>query len=247
MKWRQMHRLELTFTFGDLADAMALANALKATMNAHAADAAQHTTAVDNVNFPVVTADATSLATLLTLVGDLLTAYDVHDDDAELGAGWAYHAAQEAADHSLDSAVAPANLAEAIVRLNDLLAKYNAHDADAVCHGVGSSHQEPSGEIDTVKTATPVFEGEIKQIHLRVPDFTTATTLTLTIEDAEGYEIFNSGAQARNANYNLKATALDQSIPIPDGITTFRATLDDVSGDTLITARAVIFYYGQAG
>jgi hypothetical protein len=129
-----------------LASAIALANALKVSMNAHAADALDHTTAVDNVNFPVATADATDLVTLLALAGDLLTAYDTHEADSELGALWVYHAAQEAGDHSLVSAVAPVSLEEAVTRLNDLKAKYNAHDADNTTHGVGSAHQEATAD-----------------------------------------------------------------------------------------------------
>ena len=119
-----------------------LANALKIAMNAHAADAAEHATAADTVNYPVATADATTLTTLYALVGALLTAYDAHDTDAELGAAWAYHIAQETSDHSLASAVAPTTEAESLTKLTDLLSKYNAHDADSTCHTTGSLHQE---------------------------------------------------------------------------------------------------------
>ena len=128
------------------ATVFALANSLKTVMNAHAADLAEHATAIDDVNFPVATADATDLTTLLALTGALLTAYDVHDDDAELGVGWAYHIAQEAGDHTPVSVVTPTTLAEAITRLNDLKVKYNAHDADATCHTTGSTHQEATAD-----------------------------------------------------------------------------------------------------
>ena len=123
-----------------LASAIALANSLKTVMNAHAADGggALHV-AADATNFPVATANATNLATLLTLSGALLTAYDVHDDDSELGAAWLYHDAQEAGDQSPTSAVTPTTLVEAVTRLNDLKAKYNGHDADGTTHTSGSS------------------------------------------------------------------------------------------------------------
>lgn len=128
-----------------LASAIALANSLKTVTNAHAADGAEHfpgsVATPDTVNYPVATADATTLATLLTLTGDLLTAYDAHDADAEGGTP-TYHNATEAGDHSLASAVAPTTLVEAITRLNDLKAKYNAHDADSTAHTTGSTHQE---------------------------------------------------------------------------------------------------------
>ncbi|MHA1972961.1 MAG: hypothetical protein ACTSW1_08210 [Candidatus Hodarchaeales archaeon] len=129
-----------------LASAIALANSLKTVTNAHGADAGEHTTAIDNVNYPVTADDAVDLATVLALTGLLLTAYDVHDADAELGSSWAYHAAQEAGDHSLTSAVTPTTLAEATTRLNDLKAKLNAHDADGTTHGTDTQHQEATAD-----------------------------------------------------------------------------------------------------
>lgn len=131
-----------------LSSAILLANSLKTVMNAHAADGAGglHVNA-DTTNFPVTTTNAINLTTLLALSGALLTAYDVHDDDSELGAAWLYHDAQEAGDHSPVSAVTPVTLQEAITRLNDLKAKYNAHDADGTTHTSGSSaNQEATAD-----------------------------------------------------------------------------------------------------
>lgn len=125
-----------------LASAIALANSLKTVTNAHAADATEHVAGADATNYPVATADATDLATLLALSGALLTAYDVHDDDAELAAAWLYHEGQETGNHTPTSVVTPTTLNEAITRLNDLKSVYNAHDADAAAHLVGSAHQE---------------------------------------------------------------------------------------------------------
>ena len=128
-----------------LSSAITLANSLKTVTNAHGADGTDHTTAVDNVNYPVSEADATDLATLLVLAGGLLTAYDAHDTDAEQGSP-AYHALTEGGDASLVSAVTPTTLQEAITRLNDLKAKLNTHDADSTAHGVGSQHQEATAD-----------------------------------------------------------------------------------------------------
>lgn len=141
-----------------LASAIALANALQVTMNAHAADAVEHGTAADAVNFPVATPVATDLATLLTLTGDLLTAYAAHNADAMLGAAWAFHNAQVNAN-ALVSAVAPVTLEEAVTRLNDLKAKYNAHEGSGVSHTAGSAHTEAAanaayGNTNRVPIAT---------------------------------------------------------------------------------------------
>jgi hypothetical protein len=130
-----------------LASAIVLANALKATMNTHAANATEHTTAADTVNFPVTEDDCDDLASMLALTGLLLTAYDVHEDDSELGAAWAYHEGQEGGDASPTSAVTPTDLNEALTRLNDLKAKYNTHDADASSHFAGTTAQESAADV----------------------------------------------------------------------------------------------------
>ena len=78
---------------------------------------------------------------------------------------------------------------------------------------------------------------------LRVTD---NVTLALSIEDEVGYEIFTSGAKARNANYNLKATDLDQSVLIA-GTFRFKATLSGDAGGEGGSAKAVILYWGIKG
>ena len=121
-----------------LAMACAQANEIKAALNVHEASALAHTTAVDDVNV-VTAADATTLATLLTLVNDIITKYDTHEGDAELGAAWLYHAAQETGNHSLASTVPVVGLSTAIVMLKDMKTKINAHIADITAHGVATT------------------------------------------------------------------------------------------------------------
>jgi len=130
-----------------LESAIELANDLRTQINDSYADAADHTTHIDDDNI-IVGSGAIDLVTLLALTAEMLTSYDAHDADAELMANWVYHDAQEAGEHSLASAAAPVNLQESITRLNDLKAKYNGHDADGTCHGVGSNHQVASANAD---------------------------------------------------------------------------------------------------
>jgi len=144
-----------------LIEAMVLANDLKAELNAHFIDATSHVTAIDEVN-TVVSPDATTFATLLTLGDELLDAYDVHDDDAELGSSWLYHEAQESGDHSPTDVTALTTIAECTTQLNDLRTKYNAHDADTDAHNgaasanqlsaaaIGSSFAFTAGDVVTV-------------------------------------------------------------------------------------------------
>jgi len=102
------------------------------------------------------------------------------------------------------------------------------------------------GATGTVKSVQSVIEGEIKQIHLRVPNFTNAVTLTLSIEDESGYEIFNSGAKAKGANHNLKASDLNDSILIASTFT-FKATLSGDAGGEGGSAKAIILCWGMKG
>ena len=131
------------------ASSITLANDLKSKFNAHMADTSDHTTAADATN-TVSAADASDYDTLITLVTELLTNYEAHEGDAELGSSWVYHAAQEASEHSLDSTQAPTTLFEAWTSLKDLKTKFNAHDADSTAHGVGSAHQSSAIEEPTI-------------------------------------------------------------------------------------------------
>ncbi|MCP3681243.1 MAG: hypothetical protein GY861_01005 [bacterium] len=146
-----------------LATAIALANAFKATYNSHCGSTAEHASA-DAVN-TTAAADATNLATLITLITELLTDYDAHEGDSEGGGALAYHHVAEGGDASLASAVAPANLAECITRVNDLKAKFNTHDADAIPHTAGSQFQEATAD-------GAVGTGE----HPAAPDATNTTS-----------------------------------------------------------------------
>jgi len=124
----------------ELEGAIDLANAIRTAYIAHIADASEHTTAADTVN-TISAAAAHDFDSLVTLVTELLVDYDAHEADAELGAAWAYHEAQEASDHSLSSIVAPKTLTECLTKLDDLRTKFQAHDADGTAHGTGAQHQ----------------------------------------------------------------------------------------------------------
>jgi len=157
--WLPWERTLGVSALGDLTSAMGLANALQATMNAHAADAGEHGAGADGVNFPDATPIATNLATLLTLTGNLLTAYAAHNADALLGAAWAFHNAQQLGN-VLTSVIAPLSLNESITRLNDLKAMYNGHEGSAASHTVGGTHTEVAGDAEagTISVLIPVPE-----------------------------------------------------------------------------------------
>lgn len=130
----------------ELAGAIALANSLKSTFNTHIADAAEHT-AADTTTI-VTAADAYDLATLITLVSELLGDYTAHDADAVL-ASPTYHQAQTTAN-SLTDTTAPTTLTECLDRLDDLKAKYNLHDADSTSHTTGGTHAVSTVRVPTI-------------------------------------------------------------------------------------------------
>ncbi len=119
---------------------IAMANDLKTKFNNHIADSSEHTTGIDTTN-TTAASDAYDFPSLVTLVTELLTDYDAHEGDAELGSGWAYHVAQEATDHSLTSTTAPITLQDVKDRLDDFKSKFNAHDADTTAHGTDTEYQ----------------------------------------------------------------------------------------------------------
>lgn len=114
---------------------------LQTKFNAHDADTGCHVTGSthqdSSTGFSFAATDYVSMMSIATAV---LAQYDLHDADAEEVTP-TYHAATEAGDHSLVSAVAPTTLQEAVTRLNDLKAKFNAHDADGTAHGTDTQHQ----------------------------------------------------------------------------------------------------------
>ena len=79
-----------------------------------------------------------------------------------------------------------------------------------------------------------------------MPNFTNVVTLTLSVEDEDGYEVFTSGAKARNANYNLKATDLDDTLLIASTFT-LKATLSGDAGGDGGAAKAVIYIGASRG
>ena len=94
----------------------------------------------------VTTPNATDLASLKTLITALLTAYNAHDDDAELPAGWTVHVGQESGNATLASVAAPTTLAECVTRINDLKAKLNTHMADGAGAHVDGDTTQVAGD-----------------------------------------------------------------------------------------------------
>jgi len=93
------------------------------------------------------------------------------------------------------------------------------------------------GAGDTVKSQPS--GGEIKHFHLRVPNFANAVTAALSLEDLKGYEVYNSGAKAKDQNHNIDREQLI------DGNFTFKVTLSGTPGGAGGTVKAVIYYYGR--
>jgi hypothetical protein len=129
-----------------LASAIVLADSLKATMNLHYADqgASGEEHKAVTTGTAIANDDATDLASILALTGEMLTSYAAHDDDAIIGSPVDHQA--QGTEKALTSAVTPTTLLEAMTRLIDLKAKLNDHMDDATAHTAGDSAQEAADD-----------------------------------------------------------------------------------------------------
>lgn len=100
------------------------------------------------------------------------------------------------------------------------------------------------GAADTVKSQDLNFTGQMKHLHLRVPNFTNAVTATVTLTDADGYTVYTSAAKARNANYNLEADAEWFDQLVSGGTYNLVVTLSGVPGGTGGTVIAALRILG---
>lgn len=130
--------------------AVALANALKATYNAHVADLAEHVSADATVTSP----NASTVETLINLTNELKDKYIAHNADAIAGSP-TFHQAQSLPGNPLEESVDISLVSQAISVLNEIKAQYNAHDADATAHTTGGTHQEATADASTAFTVTP--------------------------------------------------------------------------------------------
>ncbi|MDP1614614.1 MAG: hypothetical protein Q8L68_02345 [Methylococcales bacterium] len=89
---------------------------------------------------------------------------------------------------------------------------------------------------DTVKSCTLTGKGKVHSIILTLPNFTTATTGTLTFENTDSTEFYNSTAKAENVTYVL--TSIDRVLA---ETITIKLTLDAGAGGAH-TAYATIYF-----
>jgi hypothetical protein len=146
--------------------------------------------AIDATVASATLTDSNGAVSLFTLIRDLLLRYDAHEGDAELPAGWAYHAAQESANHSVPTTV-PTDVTEAIDTLNALKAAYNAHDNDPTAHGAQGVHQVSAADATSVATAITLANAIKAAYNLHRADATEHTTApdavnVVTVSDASG-------------------------------------------------------------
>lgn len=113
-------------------------------IDAHYADNVAHA-AADAVH-PVVTIDATDISSLVTLVHDIGQGYFGHQADANLGAAWAYHIAQDATGNPGVSTIAnmsdPLDIEVIKTYVQNIITKYHLHDASSIAHTIGGNHAD---------------------------------------------------------------------------------------------------------
>lgn len=126
--------------------------------------------AIDAVVASSTVTDQNGLASIVTLLTEMLADYDIHDDDAELAAAWAYHAGQETANHTPTDVTKMKTLDDGITKANNLKSVYNAHDADGTAHGVASSHQVTAANATDMTTLVALVNDLRTQLNAHAAD-----------------------------------------------------------------------------
>lgn len=210
-----------------LAGAIVLADEARTKLLAHLASTGggtgAHSTADVTSGVGIGPTVPTDLSTLLSRAGELLTAYDTHETDAELGADWVWHLAQETGDHSLTSAVTPTTLTEAITRLEDLKTKLNAHDADDTAHDVASLNQiSATSYADTVLSGDQIVGPSVLLANwaITIPTALLASGRMITVKDFAGNATANDivvstqGSEKIDGNDTYTIDADDGSVTL---------------------------------
>jgi len=181
----QLKLITVNENIASLSSCITLANSIKVTMNLHYADITEHTSGADTA---IATADAVDYVTLIALTTDMMASYVLHDDDAILGAAWAYHVAQ-GTEKAPASEVAPTNLTTAIARLNDLKAKLNDHMDDAAAHTDGDSAQEAATDA-AVGASVRIVDAEVTAadvVMVTILNNGTGNVEIVSITEGSGY------------------------------------------------------------
>lgn len=95
-----------------------------------------------------------------------------------------------------------------------------------------------------VQSETLALEGEILHIHQRNGANTGTQTAQLTIEDVDGYQIWDGTAKAHNANYDHEFVAARRVLAEKN---TLKCTISGDPGTGGYTVEAVIYLFGRDG
>jgi len=91
------------------------------------------------------------------------------------------------------------------------------------------------GATDTQKSFTLQANGVTHLIVLEIPNWTNTVNTTLTIENEDGIEIYNSGAKAQNQSVKL---AVQRPL---HGVNTVKVSLDGQPGGTGGTVHVTMY------
>jgi hypothetical protein len=119
-----------------LSSAITLANEVRGDIINHFANATRHTTGQQST--AAIAAEATNLASLITLTTSVMSLYVAHNADMVLASTWLYHN-EQGADKALASEEAPTTLAQCVTKLNDVKAKLNDHEDETTGHASQAS------------------------------------------------------------------------------------------------------------
>ncbi len=113
--------------------------------------------------------------------------------------------------------------------MSDYVLNRDLMDKCAVFRGARVTKNLPDGAAGDALVMEITYEVKngafLQFLFLDVPNFTNGITITVTVEDQDAQELYNSGAKAKNAKYAINLA----STPIPlNGAVTVKLT---ASGD----------------
>jgi hypothetical protein len=98
---------------------------------------------------------------------------------------------------------------------------------------------------DLVQSKTICLEGELLWIHQRNSDNTGNRTAQLTLEDEDGFQMFDGTAKAENANYDHEFGVTIRRILTDKN--TLKCTISGDPGASGYTVTVVIYLFGRDG
>jgi hypothetical protein len=97
------------------------------------------------------------------------------------------------------------------------------------------------GAADTQKSIPVYLTGKLHHLHVRVPNFTNAVTVTVSVADPDGYVYLSEAGLAKDQNHNIVFSK--ELLLLGEG-NTVQVTLSGAPGGAGGTVVVALYYHG---